>query len=280
MGGIDDRALGAYVDGELSIDEARAIDAALGSDAGLRARIAAIREATLAARAAFAGVEREPVPERLTAAVRQRQPEAHLLALPGVNFAKVRERRFAVPMVATAAVLIAAVIGVFASGVTGSRAPDQVAYEDSWLDQVKLSYEGYAKVDQNESHPLVDVDVDADGAGGGEQLGAWFGEHLNRQLEVPDLSHQGLTLKGGRLLIVEGKPSAQILYVTEEGLPVALSVVPSIGRDLVISAQGGEDANLLHWRVRNYGYALIGNLTLDTMRELADKIAPRQSPAT
>jgi anti-sigma factor RsiW len=278
MVGLDDRALGAYVDGELPVDEARAIDAALGSDAGLRARIAAIREATLAARAAFAAIEREPVPERLIAAVRQRKPETRLLALPGVGLAKGRGRRFAVPLAAAATVLIAAAIGVFASGLIGSRAPDQVAYEDSWLDQVKRSYERYAKVDESETRALVDVD--ADGAGGGEQLGAWFGEHLERQLEVPDLSAHGLILKGGRLLIVEGKPSAQILYVTEDGSPVALSVVPSVGRDQVISAQGGENANLLHWRARNYGYALIGNLTLDTMKDIADKIAPRLSPAT
>lgn len=278
MSGFDDRTLGAYVDGELSVDDARAIDAALGSDAGLRARIAAIREATLAARAAFAAVERETVPERLIAAVRKNRPEIRLHPLPGVGFRKVRERRVALPLAAAAAVVVAALIGVFASGLTGSDAPDQIAYEDSWLDQVKRSYEGYAKVDQGESHPLVDVD--AGGVGGGEQLGAWFGEQLNRQLEVPDLSEQGLTLKGGRLLIVEGKPSAQILYMAADGSPVALSVVPSVGRDQVISAQGGDTANLLHWRARNYGYALIGNLTLDAMRDLANKIAPRQNPAT
>ncbi len=278
MVGFDDKTLGAYVDGELSVDEARAIDAALGSDPGLRARIAAIREATLATRAAFALVEREAVPERLIAAVRRHPPRRRAVALPKLDLAHLRDRRVMAPVAAAAALLIAAVIGVFASGLTDSSAPDQVAYEDSWLDQVKRSYEGYAKVDHAETQTRVDVDTL--GSGGGEQLGAWFGEHLDRQLDVPDLSTHGLLLKGGRLLIVEGRPSAQILYVTESGSPVALSVVPSIGRDQVISAQGGEDANLIYWRARNYGYALIGDLTLETMKELADEIAPRQSPAT
>ena len=103
---------------------------------------------------------------------------------------------------------------------------------------------------------------------------------MNRQLEVPNLSSHGLTLKGGRLLIVAGKPSSQFLYVSENGSPVALSVVPSTGRDQLISAQGSDKANLLHWRARNYGYALIGNLTLDIMKDIANEIAPRRSPAT
>ncbi|MSO69145.1 MAG: anti-sigma factor [Alphaproteobacteria bacterium] len=276
MTGFDDRTLGAYVDGELSIDEARFVDIALSSDAGLRARIAAIREATLAARAAFASVEREAVPEHLLITVRQGAPKTRVFPLPGVNLYHVRGHRFAIPIAVAASVTVVAGLGVLASGLIGSDPANQVAYEDSWLDQVRQSYEGYADIGQEDSPALVD----ADGASGGEQLGAWFGDQLNRQREVPDLSSHGLTLKGGRLIIVAGKPSAQFLYVSETGSPVALSVVPSTGRDQLISAQGGDKANLLHWRARNYGYALIGNLTLDTMRDLANEIAPRRSPAT
>lgn len=275
MSGFDDRTLGAYVDGELSAEETLAIDAALGSDAGLRARIAAIREATLAAHAALAPIEREPVPERLIEAVRRGVPRARIFALPGVKLQAPRGRRFMAPLAAAASLVIAAMIGVFASGLLGSSAPDEVTYEDSWVDQVKRSFEVYAGIYQTEDRALVDMD----GTEGGDQIGAWFGQQLNRQLEVPDLSAFGLTLKGGRLVIVQGKPSAQILYVSEDGSPVALSVVPSVGRDQVISAQHGETINLLHWRARNYGYALIGSLALDTMKSLADEIAPRMSPA-
>lgn len=152
MTGFDDRTLGAYVEGELSVDDARMIDTALNSDAGLRARIAAIREATLAARAAFSAVELEPIPERLMLAVRQRAPQARVFALPGVHLGNVRHR-FAIP-VAAAAILVVAGIGVLASGLIDSDTPDQIAYEDSWLDQVKRSYKGYAEVDQNDTRGL------------------------------------------------------------------------------------------------------------------------------
>ena len=75
----------------------------------------------------------------------------------------------------------------------------------------------------------------------------------------------------------DGEPSAQIIYATKDGAPVALAVVASRGPDELISARTGDGINLLHWRARDFGYALIGALDLKTLERLADEIAPRRS---
>lgn len=66
---VTDEMLVAHADGALSGEEARRVEAALAADAALAARYAALAGAGRAARAAYAGVAREPVPDRLLAAV-------------------------------------------------------------------------------------------------------------------------------------------------------------------------------------------------------------------
>ncbi|MGD9536542.1 MAG: anti-sigma factor [Alphaproteobacteria bacterium] len=282
---FDDRTLGAYVDGEASPEEARAIDAALGSDAGLRARIAALREVSLATRAAFAPIEREPPPDRLIDVARSARPGAsvHRLGrlphlprfprLPRLPALQGRWRRFALPLAGAAGVAAAVLIGVSSAGLFSRDEPEELAYSDPWLDQVRRSYDAYAAVEPT-SAAAPDEEADS---GDVEQVGAWFSRRLDHPIMVPDLSAHGLTLKGGKVLIANGEPSAQIIYATEDGAPVALAVVASRGPDELIAARAGGGTNLLHWRASDYGYALIGALDLKTMERLADEIAPRRS---
>jgi anti-sigma factor RsiW len=278
MSRFDDTTLGAYVDGELPLSAAAAIARAEASDPALRARIEALRALGAAARNSFATIEREALPaalahrlDQVTAARtgtgenRSARWLASLLGRPLV-------RRLAG---ACAAILLALGAGAYASGLLQvGTTPSDETYEDGWIEQVKRSYDIYADIFRREARPMVDVD----GLDGGAELGAWFGPKLNRTLAVPDLSPHGLTLMGGRLVIVAGQPSAQFLYVTADGFPFALSVVPSAGSDQRVSARQHESVTLLHWRAKNYGYALIGNLAPDAMRSLADEIAPQLSP--
>jgi hypothetical protein len=70
----DNETVTAYVDGELEAARRAEIDAAIAKDAALAARVDVQRKLRARLGQAFAGVEREPVPERLLAAARG--PEA------------------------------------------------------------------------------------------------------------------------------------------------------------------------------------------------------------
>ncbi len=67
---ISDEALMAYRYGQADTRQAREIDAALAADPALRARLEQLDIADAALREAFDALLEEPVPERLTAAVR------------------------------------------------------------------------------------------------------------------------------------------------------------------------------------------------------------------
>lgn len=66
---VSDDVLTAYADGELDADEAARVREAVAADPALARRLAALREAREAARAAYADVAREPVPAALIASV-------------------------------------------------------------------------------------------------------------------------------------------------------------------------------------------------------------------
>ena len=275
MARYSDETLGAYLDGELPAEDARAIGRAEASDPLLRARIEALRAVSHAVHQSFAGAEREPVPERLQVAFDRlaRRAGRRKRSWPVAIWPGPRRRHWVYGLAgAAAAVVIALGLGAFLSGVIRVNDASLETYEDAWIEQVKRSYDVYAGIYRDEARAMVDVD--------GADAGVWFADKLNRPIAVPDLSTHGLTLKGGRLVIVAGQPSAQFLYVAEDGSPFALSVVPSAGQDRTVAAREDKEGavTLLHWRAKNYGYALIGNLAPDAMRSLADEIAPQLNP--
>jgi anti-sigma factor RsiW len=270
---FDDETLGACADGELNRECALAIEAALPFDSALRARLAAIRAAGASARASFADVLSEPVPAALLALgkgkVRRR------FALPdGFRLAKAYSgvwRSYSFGLTGALIVLLAVAGGLIASGALRLGGGAQLAEnDDQWLEQVRRSYDLYTGIYQSEARTLVDV-------GGDElsQIDGWFGLHLNRTLDVPDLREHGLTLQGGRLLIIGSAPAAQFMYVAEDGSQIALLIAPSKGRDTLLRSESRTNVRLLHWRTANYAYVLIGGLDIDTMRSLAEEIAPR-----
>jgi hypothetical protein len=67
---IPDDVLMAYVDGELPAEERARVEAAMQDDASIARRVAEQKKLRADLRAAFDGVLREPVPERLLAAAR------------------------------------------------------------------------------------------------------------------------------------------------------------------------------------------------------------------
>lgn len=92
---------------------------------------------------------------------------------------------------------------------------------------------------------------------------------------MPDLTKHGLWLQGGRLLVIQGKPSAQIVYVASNGKTLALSILSSSGHDVAPIVERRRDWNVLHWRRNGFNYALVGEMDPTKMRAIAEEIAPK-----
>lgn len=115
---IEEEKFFAWLDGELSGDEAARVEAEVAADPELRRRADEHRAMTTRLRSTFDSVEAQPVPERIAAAVRPPQDNI-------VDFARARPERdvrrpqpFWVQMAALAAMLA---VGVFTGNMlTGS----------------------------------------------------------------------------------------------------------------------------------------------------------------
>jgi anti-sigma factor RsiW len=275
---IDTAILMAYVDGEVDIETARDIERSLANDAEARARVAQLRHSAQLARAAFADALYEPVPEAMKAAILN-APDKVVAFSPRAGGAATGRygvlRRWALPMAATlAGIVIGLGFGhlddVFevppltAAGMSPQRA--------AWLDQVVNFHKVYTGIYEGQERALVDISGEEP-----PKLESWFGERLKRDLKVPDLTALDHALQGGRLLVVGGRPAAQIVYVSHEGKPLALSILPQPGRDRQPTFERRNGTNVLHWRTADYSYALIGTAERELMFRIADQVAPTLS---
>jgi len=265
---FDDATLVAYVDGECDPATATAIAEASARDAELRARIAVFQESAVMVRAAFADLVDEPVPERLIAAARgapapaggatvvpfHRRPAARWIALP------------------LAASLAALVIGAGAGYWAGSGwlrpAADQTASGRGWLDNLAGYYTLYTEIASERQVAQVDIQTDER-----EGLQAWLSKRLDRDTPVPDLSPFGYSLRGGRIVISEGRPAGQILYESpDDKRSVAIYVGSSTRRDELPTFQQRNDVSVYYWRREGRTYAIIGKTDQTTIREIANRV--------
>lgn len=272
---IDDILLMAYVDGEVDGDTAREIEAAAASDPAIAARMRAFRDTAVLARSALAEALHEPVPERLLAVigpVGNRPASVPWTRRPWAQFLTGWW-----PAYSLAASLALVVIAI-GTGNFGPVSQERVAVQAAlanrgWLDNVVGSYRVYAKTLAKEERLLVDFNAEDI-----PELQKWFGSRLERDLDVPDFSGNGFTTQGGRLLVLEGRPAAQLVYYSERGELVALVIAFSNTPDQGLEATRRSDVNIVHWRRGGYAYALVGDIAPKLLRTLATIASSKLEP--
>jgi anti-sigma factor RsiW len=99
----------------------------------------------------------------------------------------------------------------------------------------------------------------------------WFQSKLSFAPAVPDLAAEGFPLVGGRLDVIDGKPTAAIVYKRREHV-VNLWIAPDSGADRGIEAREVDGFHLLHWRKDQLAYWAISDVNESELREFADRI--------
>jgi anti-sigma factor RsiW len=131
-----------------------------------------------------------------------------------------------------------------------------------WIMQVAQYHKIYAR----EQRHLVEVP-----AAETPHIEQWLGKRLDDlAFKVPDLSAFGLTFKGARMLVVNGAPVAQLVYLPADGRAVALCIIHSKKDDKPLTASQQDDLNLVDWRVKGYGFVVIGWENPDALRAIAE----------
>lgn len=241
---IDEWALHAFVDGEVSEDQRAEIEAYLASDAEAAAKVEAWRAQTRAMQQAFAGVAEEPLPASLLAAARS-----------GGGW---RRQPFAAIAAALALLLLGGAGGWFMGHDTAGVAAFSVA------DRAIVAHEVYAP---EVRHPVEVAASEKD------HLEAWLSKRVGVDFKTPDLSAQGYTLLGGRLLAGDGRPAAQLMY--EDAHKSRLTVFIAFNTGPEETAVRIEEKGALvacYWLDGQFAVAVAGEMPPDDMMKLAQSV--------
>ncbi len=247
--------LSAFLDGELPKAEADEIEAALADDPALLAEMEALVAADDMARKVFAEGLDEPVPDALVDAIRMAEVSAP---------ANLPTAPRGVPLwITAAAACVMLTIGGVGGYVVGNKGDAQVAAAPGWLVDIADYHGVYAK----EQRHLVEVGADET-----DHIVTWLSASVGADVSVPDLSANGLTFEGARLLVAAGKPVAQLMYKDAEGGVVALCQIASAAPNDATAKRTIGGFEMVSWGGRDANFVIVGDegrSDLDAIAEAA-----------
>jgi len=249
-GKFSDEDLVAFLDGEHEHIAVEDIQEALKSDPGLQARIDAMSMDTQAVKNAFDFIL-DAAPEMPDL------PEAAPAPAPASMAGKLKL------VAASAALFLMVGLGAgfyFGQTLVGQNGPE------NWREFVAV----YQALYINDT--LAGIDQNADEAG--IEL-ARVSQSIGKTLDLGDLVQQDqLDYKRAQILGFEGKPLAQLTFLSDAGEPIALCIIRSTGqgtKEIVISEMLGMQA--ASWSRDGYEYLLIGGGNAALIKDAANAFA-------
>lgn len=247
--------LSAFLDGELSPERTREIEAALAAEPALQAELEALMDADGAAQDVFAQMLEEPIPEALTATIQDAPPPgtANLVHPPA-------GRRWLV------AASLAMALGLGGAGgyLTGRSQGTELASARDWLSDIADYHRVYAA----QSRHLVEVPATE-----AAHIQTWLSASVGTEVTIPDLTAQALTFQGARLLVAAGKPVAQLMYTTADGRVVALCLIQSASPRDGFATRSIGAFDMVTWGVGTANAVVVGDAGHGDLKAIAQSAA-------
>jgi len=266
----DDALLMAYVDGELSPQQCEEIEQLMNASPEVAERVALLMSSALPYAEAFARQALPPVPDSLVSNVdaliaRHAAPASTAPSRPAAKPESLLTRLFGRPRFGWLAV--AGFIGGALNTDRALQAPSVAQVQASpWVMQAASYQQLYTRDTVNYVTPDTD-DV--------RKTLADIRQIDGLELRVPDLSAAGLTFKRVQRLRFNNKALIQLVYLPQQGDPVALCVMKEPKPDQSIAQLNVAGMDVVVWRQSQLGYALIGapdGVDLDAVaRVVADR---------
>ncbi|MBY5406570.1 anti-sigma factor family protein [Rhizobium leguminosarum] len=255
-----DEELTAFIDGELTAEEAARIDAIVNEDESVAERLEFLARASLPFKQAFAPLLSQAPREKLETmlAAIPAQPSARPASTPA--FAS--RRRFLGALAASLVAGIAidrAVIGI------GFSAKDE---NSEWRSVVADYISLYTP--ETLAGPVPTREVQA------AQLRP-LDEKLGLSLSPEAVSLPGIDFKRALMLQYDGKPLAQIAYLDPETGPMALCIVKSDAGRKAPDLESRKGLNVIYWSNETHAFMLIGRIPVDRIKELGEDVRRRLS---
>jgi anti-sigma factor RsiW len=241
--------LHAYVDGQL--DEARRIEveAWLAKHPEEQRKVADWQQQNDMIGTLYGHVGEEAFPPRL-------QPQA--IVLPK-SPARQGWQLLAAVLVLTIA---GGAIGWFGRGLVEPQTRTEIA-----ANIVEQAINAHALYSVEVLHP-VEVAANEE-----QHLVKWLSKRLGEKIAAPDLTGEGFSLIGGRLLPATSGPAAQFMYEDKSGRRLTLYAARNAGKNLA-SFQSVEKNGLqaFYWLTSDLSYALVGKVTRQQLQTLSRKV--------
>ncbi len=238
---IETWALHAYADGELDGADRLAIEELLAQDASARATLEAIERQKQALKAAYDPVLHESLPSALIATLHR------------------RGGRYAGPYAAMAAGLALFVAGGAAGWLMAlqSGAGSSVSIADRAIGAHEV-YAGEVR------HPVEVAAAEKD------HLQAWLSKRVGTAFVIPELSSEGFTLLGGRLLAAGDRPAAQLMYEDAGKKRITIFLTANPGNaEAALRVEERDGFVACYWLDGSLGFAIAGELDRTRMMQLA-----------
>ena len=239
------------LDGEMPAEDRKAFEIWLAANPDMKAMSTRFADDARRLREAFAGVFKEPVPERLTEVVTGDQPRTTRTSwLPDWRSA------------AAAAVIFAAgVAGGYLAGAGAGGLRMQAEAKEELVENAIGAYVTYA-ADQGHTVEVGGTDR--------PYLEGWLSKRTGLKLVAPDLKSEGFELLGGRLLPGGQSPAALLVYRDQKGAQISIYMIAkgdAKAKGTYTANTGGPTA--IYWLEKNYGCAIVGSLTEQRLAEVA-----------
>ena len=250
-GHVSEAELHAYVDGELTPERRRAVEAYLASHPEDADRLQSYRGHDLLIRRTYRLLAERPIPG----------PMLHALVRHEVGVT----RRWWWAAASAAAALLLFVAGA-TSGWYGRAllVPAQPAAPTLLADAAAAHLTYTAEVRHAVEVPASEQD----------HLATWLGRRLEVPLRVPDLTDRGYELVGGRLLpAASGRAAAQLMYQEVGGgrLTLYMRAAPDEERTAFRFAQQ-DKLSALYWEDGKVAWVLLAELPREQLLELAQQV--------
>lgn len=160
-------------------------------------------------------------------------------------------------------------------GIVGSLLTQQYMPEVTEMDSFayvqdlpEVSRASYSIYSGEKKHPVEVRSVDDK-----QHLIDWLGNRINKKLTPPDLNDKGFSLFGGRILPLEGKPSAMLMYEDAEGERLTLIIGQNKDNaDTSFSFAQKDGIQTFYWIDQEFGYAISGKMSRTQMEAIANEI--------
>ena len=154
-------------------------------------------------------------------------------------------------------------------GVAGKQAAlEATAANNLWLDNAAAYFK--LVVSAGDSPP-----VDIPATGDPREALQKISQSLPQEVRLPDLKPWGLSFRGARLVVEEGRPAAALVYTTDNKAigPLGLLIGSSKQPDISPTFDRRHDVNLLYWRHQGRAYALVGQADIGYLWGIANDVA-------